>query len=69
MNLQRTRTHASQNSTSPAADDPLESGAGPGNLQQQAAAFAQIAREAREACQQGADAERTLEARRNRSGQ
>jgi hypothetical protein len=40
-----------------------------GGTQQQANKFAEIARRARENCDKGADAEKMLQARRNRGGQ
>ena len=42
---------------------------GPSPLAQQAAAYAQVAREALDDCERGADAHRELERRRNKSGQ
>jgi hypothetical protein len=42
---------------------------GPSPLLQQAAGYADVARQARANCQRGADAEQELGRRRNRSGQ
>jgi hypothetical protein len=66
MTQQQTRQHHRTQPIEVSGPDPFEGG---GGLQEQAAAFAQVAREARRECDQGADAESTLHARRNRSGQ
>jgi hypothetical protein len=67
MTRQKTKEHVREQRTEHSGDDPF--GDGPGNLQQQAAAYANIAHEARRDCEKGPDAERALAARRNRSGQ
>jgi hypothetical protein len=59
--IQPTTPSAPQNVQAPPA--------GNGALQQQANKFAEVARRARENCDKGAQAEKTLQARRNRGGQ
>lgn len=67
MTLQQTRTHV-QNLQTPAGEgDPLADG--PSGLQQQAAAYGNIARKALEDCKQGLTADEALQRRRNRSGE
>ncbi len=67
MTLQKTQERTANQQIENPGGDPFEGGAG--NLAQQATAFANVARQARQDCERGADAERALEARRNRSGQ
>ncbi|MCO6456009.1 MAG: hypothetical protein J5I93_11985 [Pirellulaceae bacterium] len=63
--LQRQQTRTTPPEAS--GGDPLQPQ--PGNLREQAAAFARIAREAHADCERGADAEQQLQRRRNQSGQ
>ena len=65
MSQQKTREMTRQREVDGPDSDPFEENTG--GLQQQAEAYARIAREARENCDQ--DAERELQRRRNRSGQ
>ncbi len=67
MMNQQTRTVTRERELGGPGADPFEENAG--DLRQQAAAYANIAREARDDCQRGADAEQELQRRRNRSGQ
>lgn len=67
MPQQKTKDRSIDGQIEHPGGDPFEGGAG--NLAQQAAAYANVARQARRDCEQGAEAERALEARRNRSGQ
>lgn len=67
MSLQQKRELTQRRDPEETGGDPFE-GQGP-NLAQQAAAYAEIARTAREECGQGVDAENELQRRRNRSGQ
>ena len=67
MTQQRTRTITTDHEPGQPDGDPFADGGG--DLRQQAAAYANIAREARDDCQRGADAEQELHRRRNRSGQ
>ena len=67
MTIQRTRTHVPP-------PQPLTDGGDPGDhapseLQRQAAAYGDIARQALEDCRQGLTADEALLRRRNRSGQ
>ncbi|MCU0960159.1 MAG: hypothetical protein MUF48_08635 [Pirellulaceae bacterium] len=67
MTHQQTRVHGRIEEPRVADVDPA--GAGPSLLQQQAAAYGEIARKALEECQQGLSADEALVRRRNRSGQ
>jgi hypothetical protein len=67
MTQQRTRTLTQEHAVGGPGTDPFEENTG--DLRQQAAAYANIAREAHDDCQRGADAEQELARRRNRSGQ
>lgn len=67
MTRQRTRTTTTDHDLGQPDRDPFTDGGD--DLRQQAAAYANIARQARDDCQRGADAEQELHRRRNRSGQ
>ncbi|HUG92610.1 MAG TPA: hypothetical protein VML55_17350 [Planctomycetaceae bacterium] len=65
--MNRQRLHQQDPLQAPIEHDTTSPAAG--GLLQQAQAFAQVAREALDACHRGAEAERELHRRRNRSGQ
>jgi hypothetical protein len=67
MTLQPTRTqvHQRNDATPPAVEGPGQGG----GLLAQAAAYANVAREAHQICEKGKAAEQALARRRNRSGQ
>lgn len=67
MTQQKKHVVTHQHSQAGPDGDPFDENAG--DLRQQAASYANIARQARDDCQRGADAEKELERRRNRSGQ
>jgi hypothetical protein len=67
MTTQQTHTHLQHQQTQTPTADPL--GSGTHELQQQAAAYGNIARKALENCKKGLSADEALQRRRNRSGQ
>ena len=67
MSQEKTLPRKRQREEEAAAAPAPESGGN--SLANQAAAYAQVAREALENCERGIDAERELHRRRNRSGQ
>ena len=67
MSMQQKRELIQRRDSDETGSDPFESPGG--NLPQQAAAYAEIARQARNDCGQGVDAASDLQRRRNRSGQ
>ena len=67
MDQQRTLHRPNPDEQIESASGPPEGGPNP--VLEQATAYAQVAREALEECDRGADAHRELERRRNKSGQ
>ena len=67
MTMQQTRTHVQHQPVQILGADPV--GDGTNGLQQQAAAYGNIARKALENCKKGLSADEALQRRRNRSGQ
>ena len=66
--MEQFRTRQTQNQTPGSGDDTPDAPGG-GGLMGQAQGYADVARKARENCQQGRAAEKELQKRRNRSGQ
>jgi hypothetical protein len=67
MTAQQIRTHVQHQPPQNLGGDPA--GGGTNGLQQQAAAYGNIARKALESCKKGLSADEALQRRRNRSGQ